>query len=221
MEHATLSSARVYVKRSGFESAAVGSVRKVMQEDENDLSHTRVYSTCDRGSSKYWMTRRPELQWTAHQTESPNICFKLTAAHLHWEDAFSLLLPNAPLENMTEEDRSRLIRDNPVAVARYFKRRCELFVTEVLKPIFHVTDYWYRYEFTGKGVPRLQGLLWIADAPRINAQDSDESDIATIRAFYDKLRFAVIPYVHFDGNDDLCERKFSSIPDDEKEDDLI
>jgi ATP-dependent DNA helicase PIF1 len=55
----------------------------------------------------------------------------------------------------TAKERMRIardsVRDNPLIVAYHFERRYEAFFKEVLKPKFHITDYWNRYEWQDRG----------------------------------------------------------------------
>ena len=69
----------------------------------------------------------------------------------------------------THTDRMRLatafVRDNPHIVAAYFHLRFNLFRTEVINPKFSVKDYWYRYEWQGRGSTHSHGLYYCENVP--------------------------------------------------------
>jgi len=53
----------------------------------------------------------------------------LSAADLHWVDLFRLLDEN--YENLTEQDRRRLLQENPMVVDKFFSLRVEAFIKYV------------------------------------------------------------------------------------------
>ena len=76
------------------------------------------------------------------------------------------------------EEKSSLIRRNPVTAARHFQYRLNTFFQDFLKsPAKHlgkIVDYGIGIEFQARGSPHAHCIIWIKDAPRFGMnEDSD------------------------------------------------
>ena len=92
---------------------------------------------------------------------------------------------------MTWDTKSRLIKSDPVSVARYFDNRVQQFFSQFLlspvAPIGNVKDFFYRIEFQNRGSPYIHGLLWVEDAPQKDKDsDKDIEDFVTKHISTDK-----------------------------------
>lgn len=79
---------------------------------------------------------------------------------------------------MSWEQKSKLIKSDPVTCARYFDFRFQKFFAEVLchktHPIGIIEDYFYRIEFQQRGSPHVHMLVWIKDAPTVQKTTYEE-----------------------------------------------
>ena len=91
------------------------------------------------------------------------------------------------------------MHDNPDIVSYLFVKRSELYMKYVLKAIFNVCDYWYRYEWQHRGSCHLHGILWLSDAPhtdnvqifkdnQMSDEDLDEQQNETQREYTDEAQ---------------------------------
>ena len=55
------------------------------------------------------------------QLKKPTISFTLTAADSHWPDLFHLLCSEKSHEKIPDEEKRKLMHDNPVLVAYFFQ----------------------------------------------------------------------------------------------------
>lgn len=125
------------------------------------------------GTKEYWQTARRGLMVMIACRAAPNLFFTFSAADMQWFD-LHVLLPefataNGPHDIGNVQERYRKItaalRDNPHIAATWFVKRFELFFKHVIKKIFHVEDFWYRFEWQSRGSTHVHGFLWIRDAP--------------------------------------------------------
>lgn len=108
----------------------------------------------------------------------PTLFITLSAAETHWKPLLMSLgkllnkkiYTNEELDEMTWNEKSRLIRSDPVTVARYFDYRVQQFFKTFLlastSPLGVVEDFFYRIEFQQRGSPHIHGVLWIQNAPK-------------------------------------------------------
>ena len=105
------------------------------------------------------------------------VYISLSAADTKWPDLLSTLgklvdqksYTEQEIENMDWNNKTRLIRSDPVTCARYFDHRVHKFMNTVLKspcnPLGEIADFFYRVEFQHRGSPHIHMLMWIKDAP--------------------------------------------------------
>ena len=67
---------------------------------------------------------------------------------------------------MKWQQKSDLIQKDPVACARNFEHKVQLFIKDVLKsdemPIFgEIVDFFYRVQFQQRGSPHIHALFWV------------------------------------------------------------
>lgn len=81
------------------------------------------------------------------------------------------------LNNMSWQEKCRLIQSDPVTCARHFDFSTQKFINGFLlsdgNPLGNVTDYFYRIEYQQRGSPNVHMIVYCKDAP-IFGQDSDE-----------------------------------------------
>ena len=110
------------------------------------------------------------------------------------------------------------MHENPFLTAWFFKYRATVFIQEVIRPIFGVVDYWYRYEWQWRGSPHVHGLLWLKDAPATDEIDSlNEEQRASIVTYFDSICSATNPGVSSSSYIHPCRKSYSR-EDNETED---
>ena len=77
-------------------------------------------------------------------------------------------MPTKKFENITDDEKRKLMHDNPILIRYFFQIRVHLFIEHVLKTIFKVKDYWYRFEWQSRGSPHIHGVLWFSDEPHFD-----------------------------------------------------
>ena len=87
------------------------------------------------------------------------------------------------LNNLTWDDRCRLIQSDPVTCARHFDFQLNTFLKDVLMselaPVGKVKDWFYRAEYQQRGSPHIHMLIWLEGAP-VFGVDKDEDVVAYI-----------------------------------------
>jgi len=130
------------------------------------LQGVMVYSSNLRSTKPYWASRCSELLTMVEQLECPSVSFTLSAADHHSPDLFCILsLIREPSTTcISDRERKELMLDNPQISAWFFQRRCRVFVASILKPIFGVEDYCFRFEWQHREISHLHGSLWLKDS---------------------------------------------------------
>jgi hypothetical protein len=87
------------------------------------------------------------------------------------------------LDNLTWEEKCRLIQSDPVTCARHFDYQFNTFLKDILRselaPLGKIKDWFYRVEYQQRGSPHIHMLIWLENAP-VFGVDKDEDVIAFI-----------------------------------------
>ena len=108
----------------------------------------------------------------------PHLFFTVSAADLQWHDLHRHMPSFERLSEMTEQVRYRTaandLKNNPHIAAEYLARRFQAFFTHIIKKMWNVADYWYRFEWQDRGSGHIHGFIWIKDmsAPSIITEES-------------------------------------------------
>ncbi|KAE8742023.1 hypothetical protein FOCC_FOCC012439 [Frankliniella occidentalis] len=137
-------------------------------------------------SAQYWKSIGHDVFAMVRQLGRPTSFLTVSAAEYHWpillntlqrlngESSFSLgdnvTESTDPNISMGSDERLKLIRDDPVICAMYFREvveelRRHLKAKNGPMGIFPVADYVFRIEFQVRGSPHLHALLWLENAP--------------------------------------------------------
>ncbi|VDI77549.1 Hypothetical predicted protein [Mytilus galloprovincialis] len=131
----------------------------------------------------------------------PAFFCSFSSADLRWSEIVeSIMMQQGIAVNADElswDEKCKILRSNPVTAARMFDHRFHLFLKTVIMsdahPIGKVKDYFYRVEFQQRGSPHTHCLFWIEDAPLFE-EDEDQKVID----FVDKYITCSIPSVDVD-----------------------
>ena len=87
------------------------------------------------------------------------------------------------LNNLTWEEKCRVIQSDPVTCARHFDFQFNTFLKDVLMselaPLGKIRDWFYRVEYQQRGSPHIHMLIWLDNAP-VFGVDKDEDVVAYI-----------------------------------------
>lgn len=91
------------------------------------------------------------------------------------------------INSINEQDRARLMHDNPGTTAWFFNKRVDVFMKKFVIPLYKVKDFWYRFEWQHRGCPHVHGLLWLEGAPdrsNIESMSDEQKKISSIISIY-------------------------------------
>ena len=127
-----------------------------------------------RGSPQFWQRCLKNLFAMNRQLDHPSFFFTLTSADLRWKefmDVFARHSGETVRESYTFEEKTKLLRGNPVLAARMFERRLnnfmKLFVNGKAFSLGAVEDWFYRIEMQMRGSPHAHMPLWIKKCAEI------------------------------------------------------
>ena len=111
----------------------------------------------------------------------PTYFLTLSCSDLRWDELphivnklSNLNLSDEEIRNLTYQQRTKLLNDNPVLVARHFQYKVQVFFKEIVlnRPLGKTKYYALHTEFQERGSPHVHTFVWILDAPKI----SDETE---------------------------------------------
>lgn len=147
-----------YVLRNQMQNVNAADMLEILDDPRHNLASTIMYYGSNlRGSRPYWKQRCSELIQMVKQLGQPTVFFTLSAADYHWPDLFRILAPGREVGQLDASERRNLMHDNPADVAWFFNKRCDKFMKHVMKPLFGIKDFWYRFEWQHRGSPHIHG----------------------------------------------------------------
>ncbi|MDY6841695.1 MAG: AAA family ATPase [Pseudomonadota bacterium] len=186
---ATTALRKVKGKQPGYTAgqlAKEGAMESLLRQDEG----YRVLKTL-RSSPPYWQAKQKDLFAMLRQLGRPAFFATFSAAETRWPDLLRVLyqtehgteLSDDDLMNLTWQEKSKLIQQDPVTCSRHFDYRIQILFRKVLlgelEPLGHVVDYFYRVEYQQRGSPHIHCLLWVENSPEADA-DNDEDVVAFV-----------------------------------------
>lgn len=139
-----------------------------------------------RGSPPYWQKAQRDLFAMIRQLGLPTWFMSFSAAETKWSHLLQMLaqinqnksLTIDQVNNLNWQQKSELIRSDPVTCARHFHSSFETFLSSLQSshcPVGKIADFFYRIEFQHRGSPHVHMLIWIDNAP--NLSNDSYSDI--------------------------------------------
>ncbi len=152
-----------------------------------------------RGSPAYFQRVMYEVLAMIRQLGLPTWFLTLSAADMQWPDViqtiahqYGTILSDDDVLNMSFEDKSKWLRQNPVTAARHFHYRLQNFFNIFLKssahPVGELVDYAIRIEFQARGSPHAHTILWIKNSPKLGLDPDQE-----VCSFIDRYVWCCIP----------------------------
>jgi hypothetical protein len=146
-------------------------VSKLTMQDDG----FRVLRTI-RGSPPYWEQAKRDVLAMVRQLGVPTWFCSFSAAETKWMPLLKSLFylkhgktaSNVEIEALSWQDKSNLIKSDPVTCARYFDFKVQAFIKYVLKsdeqPIGEIADFFYRVEFQQRGSPHIHMLICVGSS---------------------------------------------------------
>ena len=104
----------------------------------------------------------------------PTFFLTLSCADLGWNELISMIsklegsvLNQDEIQDLSYQDKCKLLNNNLVLVAIHFQFRVEMFLKEIIfdVPLSQTKYYVIRVEFQVRGSPHIYYFLWIVNAP--------------------------------------------------------
>ncbi|XP_071155864.1 uncharacterized protein [Mytilus edulis] len=149
-----------------------------------------------RGTPPYWQSSQKDIFAMIRQLGVPTFFCSFSSADFRWSEIVDTILKQQGdmrnTENMTWDEKCKVLCSNPVTAARMFDNRFHKFLKNVImseaQPIGKIIDYFYRVEFQQRGSPHTHCLFWVENAPKFGEVENDE-----IITFIDKYISCEIP----------------------------
>ena len=106
----------------------------------------------------------------------------MSCADLKWNELISIIsklegsvLSEDEIQDLSYQDRCKLLSKNPVLVARHFQFRVEMFFKEITLdgPLGKTKYYVTRVEFQVRGSLHIHSFLWIVNAPILSEKTTE------------------------------------------------
>lgn len=131
-----------------------------------------------RSSPAHWEAEKKKVLAMIRQFGLPSLFITLSAAETKWTELLVILtklvdktdISEAEAAQLSNSEKARLIRTDPVTCSRYFDYRFRQMVKLLKDKIFepHVLiHYYWRIEFQHRGSPHCHGMYWISNAPTL------------------------------------------------------
>jgi hypothetical protein len=144
-----------------------------------------------RGSPPYFEKAKKDLFAMIRQLGPASLFCSFSSAETKWIHLLRILgklidhkdYSDEELDNLTWEEKCRLIQSDPVTCARHFDYQFNTFLKSFLMsdigPLGKIKDWFYRVEYQQRGSPHIHMLIWLENAP-VFGVDKDEEVIAFI-----------------------------------------
>ena len=144
-----------------------------------------------RGSPPYFEKAKKDLFAMIRQLGAASLFCSFSSAETKWNHLLRILgklidhkdYSDEELNNLTWEEKCRLIQSDPVTCARHFDFQFNTFLKDVLMselaPLGKIKDWFYRVEYQQRGSPHIHMLIWLDNAP-VFGVDKDEDVVAYI-----------------------------------------
>ena len=158
-----------------------------------------------RGSPQYWHQRLKDLFGMTRQLSFPTFFVTLSCADLRWKEFINTFARHSGTkvkDSYTFEEKTKLLRANPVLAARLFEKRFTRFMNMFIKGgawcLGKVRDWYARIEMQFRGSPHAHMPIWIEDAPKYTGVGTDKKTREEIVLFCDKYITTRFPSIEED-----------------------
>ena len=188
MRWRALDEGKIYVKQKLNEGQLdVSDIKEMISNGDKHLADRIMrYGEGLRGTRQFWKARRQELSDMIKQIGHQGlIFFTFSAADFHWPELHKLM----EQEGESAKVRQKNIIDNPHIATWFFNKRFDEFFQDVLKPLWNIEDWWYRYEWQHRGSVHVHGIAKKRDAPIIDwtKMKENENDMHNVIQYIDSI----------------------------------
>ncbi|XP_068686694.1 uncharacterized protein, partial [Montipora foliosa] len=174
----TLEQSRYFVDQQlGDPHITVADLQERLARGDTSFTNKLLYFGANlRGTAQYWHQRRRELrafvEFRVNEKHGLPSFFMTGSCAEFYFPPLKRLLEEYILQSTGEEvnlaensnARFKAIQENTHVVVSYFDLRTQSYHEKVLKAVFGVSDYWYRYEFAkSRGQIHWHQLSWRED----------------------------------------------------------
>ena len=178
MRKRALEQSRYFVDQQlGDPHITVADLQERLARGDTSFTNKLLYFGANlRGTAQYWHQRRRELRamvefMVNEKRGLPSFFMTGSCAEFYFPPLRRLLeqyilQTTGEVVNLAEDSNTRFkaVQENTHVVVRYFDLRTQSYHEKVLKPVFGVSDYWYRYEFAkSRGQIHWHQLSWRDD----------------------------------------------------------
>ena len=222
MRKRALEQSRYFVDQQlGDPHITVADLQERLARGDTSFTNKLLYFGANlRGTAQYWHQRRRELRamvefMVNEKRGLPSFFMTGSCAEFYFPPLRRLLeqyiLQTTGEEvNLAEDSNTRFkaVQENTHVVVRYFDLRTQSYHEKVLKPVFGVSDYWYRYEFAkSRGQIHWHQLSWRDDRQphqllhEAREDDCDDDEYAARLSLWADENFAMTA-LHPAGSDE-------------------
>lgn len=163
-----------------------GAIEKLIHHDEG-FKFLRAL----RGSPPYFQKAKKDIFSMIRQLGSASLFCSFSSAETQWIHLLRILgqlvdkkeYTDNELENLSWQEKCRLIQSDPVTCARHFDYQINQFLRNFLlsdaEPLGKIADWFYRVEYQQRGSPHIHMLIWLENAP-VFGTDSDQKVVEFI-----------------------------------------
>ena len=171
-----------------------------------------------RGSPQFWNHNLKNVFGMTRQIDFPQFFLTFSCADLRWEEFINTFVRHSGTEkkeSYTFEEKTKLLRTNPVLAARMFEKRFNTFMNLFIKGgawcLGKVIDWFIRIEMQLRGSPHAHMPVWVQDAPKYRGTETDEKTREEIVKFCDKYITTRFPSLNEHPNYIITSKKFNVI----------
>ncbi|KAK3923346.1 ATP-dependent DNA helicase [Frankliniella fusca] len=176
----------IFVKQNSFfNKMTIFQLKQYLKRNPGHIKEILFYSRRIKSTKAFWRSKCSELEDMVKQIGPPTIFFTLSSADFHWKDLYRLL-GQEDSSQLSYNEKSNLLSENPLIVTTFFKARIQYFLKKTFFDYFEVQDFWYRTEFQNRGSCHVHGVAWLKDAPDITKLNT-EQDKEQALSYFDKL----------------------------------
>ena len=155
--------------------------RNVKETVQHFIASDEAFSFMNtiKGTPAYWKKFLHEVLAMVKQLGQPTFFLTLSCADLRWNELISItsklegsVLSEDEIQDLSYQDRCKLLNKDPVLVARHFQFIVDMFFKEIILdgPLGKTKYYVIRVEFQVRGSPHIHSFLWIVNVPVLSVK---------------------------------------------------
>ena len=137
-----------------------------------------------KGTPAYWKRFQLEVLAMIKHLALATFFITLSCAELQWHESIEIIyklnegdiLIDDDIHSMNYIDKTKILNNNPILIARHFHYRVDVFFKEIVSdgPLGKIKHYAISVEFQARGSPHIHSLVWFIGAPILSTTSEDE-----------------------------------------------